>query len=98
MHDSKKTQKEIDKRFKEVGQIKKEIKRRKDRIAAIKAMTREHRMKVAEAQEEKARYHMYGGKERYDEAVKWEKEKEIAKAMLEREAKRKYITECLLYE
>ena len=25
-------------------------------------MTREHRMKVAEAQEEKARYHMYGGK------------------------------------
>ena len=94
-----KTQKEIDKRFKEVAQIKKEIKRRKDRIAAIKAMTREHRMKVAEAQEEKARYHMYGGKERYDEAVKWEKEKkEIAKAMLEREAKRKYITEYLLYE
>ena len=62
-------------------------------------MTREHRMKVAEAQEEKARYHMYGGKERYDEAVKWEKEKkEIAKAMLEREAKRKYIIECLLHE
>ena len=53
-----KTQKEIDKRFKEIANIKKEIQRRKDRIVAIKAMTREHRLKIAKAQAEKAKYHM----------------------------------------
>ena len=53
-----KTQKEIDKRFKEIAGIKKEIQRRKDRIVTIKAMTREQRLKIAKAQAEKAKYHM----------------------------------------
>eukprot|EP00943_MAST-04B_sp_MAST-4B-sp1_P001125 g1125.t1 len=82
-----KTQKEIDKRFKEIANIKKEIQRRKDRIVAIKAMTREHRLKIAKAQAEKAKYHMV---QRYEEAVKWDAEKKaIAQAALECEEKRK---------
>ena len=30
-------------------------------------MTREQRLKIAKAQAEKAKYQMYGGKERYEE-------------------------------
>jgi hypothetical protein len=83
------TQKEIDKRFKEVKEIKKEIAKRKRRIHEIKMKTRVNRKDRMKEQKEKSTYQMYGGKDRYEEKKKWESDKRRIKLeMKEREDRR----------